>query len=334
VRPVCVIGLGLIGGSLLRAARTSGRRVWGAAASEEHVAAAAADGYPVEPTVEKALARAANEDAIVVLAVPLPAVEPVLRSVAVAAPECLLTDVVSVKGPVLAAVRRIVPNARFAGGHPMAGTADSGWWAAGSAGLFDKAAWVVTAEPDTCLETWRAAAELALDCGAQVVPTTAAEHDAAVARVSHLPHVLAAVLASTGAEAGPLALALAAGSFGDATRVAGSPVELVLSMCEGNRESLLAALDDALGKLGVARGALASTGALRATVESGNRGRSALIRYKRGDRTRTKLDLAAPDVLNELWDLGRRGGRIIAFDGEVAIAELPAQVRSRVGNER
>src|SRR5436189_98397 len=83
-------------------------------------------------------------------------------------------------------------------------------WAAGSASLFDEAAWVVTVESDTTADTWRIMAELALDCGAHVVPTTAAEHDAAVARVSHLPHVLAAVLAATGADGGPLALALAA----------------------------------------------------------------------------------------------------------------------------
>ncbi|HEV2780018.1 MAG TPA: prephenate dehydrogenase [Actinophytocola sp.] len=322
MRPVCVIGLGLIGGSVLRAARAAGRSVWGATASEQDAEAAVADGFAVADTVDDALVRAAGEDAIVVLAVPLPATETVLYKIAERAPHCLLTDVVSVKAPVLALVRRILPHVHYAGGHPMAGVAASGW-IAGSATLFERAAWVVTAEPDTELGTWREVARLALDCGAQVVPTTAAEHDAAVAVVSHLPHVLAAVLAATGAEAGPLALSLAAGSFGDGTRVAGTRAELVLAMCEGNREQLLGALDDALGKLGVARGALASTGSLRATVRGGNLGRAELVRHKRGQRVRTKVDLAGPRALEELCLLGRRGGRIIGLDGDLALAELP-----------
>jgi prephenate dehydrogenase len=323
MRSVCVIGLGLIGGSVLRAASAAGRTAFGATESTADAAAAVAGGHRVESTVDDALRRAVVQDAVVVLAVPLPAVHEILRRVAELAPNCLLTDVVSVKSPVTAAVRRITPHARFAGGHPMAGTAASGW-PAGDAKLFERASWVVTVEPDTEPATWRAVAELALDCGALVVPATAAEHDAAVARVSHLPHVLAAVLAATGAEGGPLALALAAGSFGDGTRVAGSRPELVLAMCEGNQEALLAAVDDALGKLGVARGALASTGSLRATIHGGNLGRAALVNYREGGRTPAKVDLAGPDALEELHRLGRRGGRIVGFDGDLALAEVPA----------
>src|SRR5437763_5768235 len=78
VRAVCVIGLGLIGGSVLRAAVTAGRTAWGATASSIDVEAARAAGYPIEPTVADALRRAAEEDALVVLAVPLPAVPDVL----------------------------------------------------------------------------------------------------------------------------------------------------------------------------------------------------------------------------------------------------------------
>lgn len=320
---MCVIGLGLIGGSVLRAARRSGRTVWGATSSTTDAEAAMMDGYQVAGTVDGALGEALRQNAIVVIAVPLPAVDGVLNRIAAIAPRCLLTDVVSVKSPVVASARRITPRARYAGGHPMAGAAASGW-AAGSATLFDGAAWVVTVEEDTDPDDWRAAAELAIDCGAHVVPATASEHDVAVARISHLAHLLAAVLAATGADGGPLALALAAGSFTDGTRVAGTPPELVLAMCEGNREPLLAAVDDALGKLGAARGALASTGSLRATVAAGNQGRAALMRQRTVDRTGLHIDLAAPDALAELRGLGARGGRVIGFDGNLAIAELPS----------
>ena len=248
-RAVCVIGAGLIGGSLLRAAEKAGRTVWGTAASEATAAEARADGFDVTTDTDAALRRAAEADALVVLAVPLPALPAVLARVDAMAPTVRLTDAVSVKVAVADAVAQYAPQARFVGGHPMAGTSASGW-AAGSAGLFDGAAWVVAADDGLDLDVWRDVAELAWACGARVVPAAADEHDLAVARISHLPHLFAAVLAAVGAEGGPLALSLAAGSFADGTRVAGTRPELVLAMCEGNRDALLAAVDDALGRLG------------------------------------------------------------------------------------
>ncbi|PWW62180.1 prephenate dehydrogenase [Actinokineospora spheciospongiae] len=322
MRSVCVIGLGLIGGSVLRAVSAAGREAWGATGSALDAEAARAEGHAVELSVEEALRRAAAADALVVLAVPLPALDGVLRKVGELAPRCLLTDVVSVKAPVADAVARYAPSARFVGGHPMAGRSVSGW-SAGSARLFQDAAWVVVADEDTDPAVWREVAELALDCGSHVVPTTTSEHDAAVARISHLPHVLAAVLASCGADGGPLALALAAGSFGDGTRVAATRPELVLAMCEGNRPALLAAVDDALGKLGAARGALASTGALRATVTAGHAGRAALEAQRAAGRVHLVVDLAGEDALEELRGLGTQGGRITGFEGTAAKAELP-----------
>ncbi|KAA2262190.1 prephenate dehydrogenase [Solihabitans fulvus] len=317
---VCVVGLGLIGGSVLRAAAGAGHSVWGTTASAADASAAAADGFDVGTDAAAALRRAAERDALVVLAVPLPSVGDVLRLVTEHAPGCRLTDVVSVKEPVAEAVRRFAPSARYVGGHPMAGTSASGW-AAGSAGLFADAAWVVAAEDGGDPSVLREVTALALDCGAHVVPATAAEHDAAVARISHLPHVLAAVLAAVGADGGPLALALAAGSFGDGTRVAGSRVELVRAMCEGNRSALLDAVDDALGRLGAARGSLASTGSLGKTLEAGHAGRLALTEQRAAARTPLRIDLTAPDAMAALRALGSRGGRITALDGAVALAE-------------
>ncbi len=95
-RPICVLGLGLIGGSLVRAAAVAGRKVWGATASEPTAAAARAGGCDVESDLDAALRRAHADDALVVLAMPLTAVPEVLRRVHEVAPECRLTDVVSV----------------------------------------------------------------------------------------------------------------------------------------------------------------------------------------------------------------------------------------------
>lgn len=277
----------------------------------------------VEPTVSAALRRAADTDAVVVVAVPLPEVNDVLREVAAHAPNCLLTDVVSVKQPVADAVAKRLPDARYAGGHPMAGKSASGW-PASSESLFDGAAWVVTTDEDTPKEAWREAVELALGCGAEVVPSTTREHDRAVARISHLPHILAAVLASTGADGGSLALSLAAGSFTDGTRVMGTRAELVQAMCEGNRAPLLEAVDEALGRLGAARGALASTGGLAATIRAGHEGRQALDDLRAAGREEIPVDLTDPEAFETLRDLGTAGGRILRLDGETAIGALPA----------
>ena len=312
---ICVIGTGLIGGSLLRAAEKAGRTAWGATASAGTADAARADGFDVTTDATAALARAAERDALVVVAVPLPALPGVLADVHATAPGCRLTDAVSVKVAVAQAVARHAPRARYVGGHPMAGTAESGW-AAGHGELFDGAAWVVGTDDGFDREVWADVAELAWACGAHVVPAAADEHDLAVARVSHLPHLLAAVLAASGAGVGTpgddpgLPMALAASSFADGTRVAGTRPELVLAMCDGNRDALLAAVDDALGRLGVLRGALASTGGLAATVRAGHEGR----RIWAAARVRPGVRITGQESPEQLRALGRAGTPVLGWE--------------------
>jgi prephenate dehydrogenase len=318
VPDLCVLGLGLIGGSVLRAAKAAGWTAWGATGSAQDAADARADGFDVAADLDEALHRAQDADALVVVAVPLPAVDEVLRRIAATHPTAKLTDVVSVKAPVEASVHRLTPNARYVGGHPMAGTSTSGW-RAGSASLFADAPWVVTVDGQDSA-VLREVIALALATGAHVVPATAAEHDAAVGRISHLPHILAAVLAAVGADGGPLALALAAGSFTDGTRVAGTRPELVRAMCEGNRSALLDAVDDALGRLGAARGSLASTGGLAKTIEAGHGARQALDAQRNAERTEITIDLGSAEAAEALLALGARGGRIVSLDGGTARA--------------
>ena len=191
----------------------------------------------------------------------------------------------------------------------MAGTAESGW-AAGSATLFRGAAWVVAADDGLDLDVWRDVAELAWACGAHVVPAAAAEHDDAVARVSHLPHLLAAILAAVGRRQRPRA---GAGRrlVPDGTRVAGTRPELVLAMCEGNRAALLTAVDDALGRFGAMRGSLASTGGLAALCGAGHEAVRRWSRIQHGPRVKVHLD--GPDALARLREIGSRGERVIGW---------------------
>ncbi len=123
---------------------------------------------------------------------------------------------------------------------------------------------------------WAEVMHLALDCGAVVVPATSDEHDAAAAAISHLPHLLAEALAATAGEV-PLAFALAAGSFRDGTRVAGSTPDLVRAMCEANAEQLIPTLDRALELLQHARASLADKGSVAELVDAGH---AARVRYE------------------------------------------------------
>ncbi|BBX19785.1 prephenate dehydrogenase [Mycolicibacterium duvalii] len=301
-----MLGLGLIGGSLMRAAHQAGRQVFGYNRSIEGVAAARADGFDATAGLDDALRRAAQTDALIVLAVPVPALPQMLRHVSAVAPHCPLTDVTSVKGAVLDEVAEAGLLERFVGGHPMAGTAHSGW-AAGEAGLFHHAAWVVSVDDHVDPAVWTEVMALALDCGAVVVPARSDEHDAAAATISHLPHLLAEALAATAGEV-PLAFALAAGSFRDGTRVAATAPDLVRAMCEANAAQLLPVLDHALGLLTEARTHLTEHQSVADLVEAGH---AARIRYERFARPEiVTVVIGEEGWRDELAAAGRAGGVI------------------------
>jgi prephenate dehydrogenase len=146
----------------------------------------------------------------------------------------------------------------------MCGTERSGH-AATDPALFTGARWALCVEPDTDLARWLRVAEIALAVRAVVVPVTAAEHDDAVAAISHVPHLLAAALAAAAADAGPLALALAAGSFRDGTRVIGSDPAFVTAMVEGNAGPTAEALARVQAQLARPWGELVAAGHAVAT---------------------------------------------------------------------
>ncbi len=309
--PVCVLGTGLIGGSVLRAAVRAGYDAWGYNRSEADAQAARADGFDVTEDLLEVLARAADTDALIVVAVPMPAVDHILAEVAGFAPRCSLTDVVSVKAPVAEAVRRHGLAARYVGGHPMAGTSESGWSATDS-GLFQDAVWAVGVDAGTHPEPWLRVVRLALACGAVVAPVIADEHDRAVARISHLPHVLAEALAVAGAAGGELALGLAAGSFSDGTRVAATAPDLVRAICEPNATALLDVLEETLTVLSAARDSLRVGGTLVDLVEAGHDGRE---RYETARRWEiTDIHPGDHNWLETLREAGRRGGVITELD--------------------
>jgi prephenate dehydrogenase len=304
---VAVIGLGLIGGSLLQALAAHGHRMVGfdadpatrATARTAAARAVAGARWQVAGTVRDAVAQAE----LVVLAVPLPALPGVLAELT--GYDGLITDVTSVKGP----VRDLAVAHRFVGGHPMAGKETSGFRAADPA-LFDGCAWVLCLEPGhTDVADWLALAELVTSLGARVVPATADEHDAAVAGVSHVPHLLAAALTTAVAD-DPLAAALAAGSFRDGTRVAATRPELIAAMCGGNAVAVGAALDAVLKTLADLRAALTESdpvAALRPLLAPASAARAG---WPPVPGEQTELPVRADVLLR----LGRVGGWVTAVD--------------------
>ncbi len=173
---------------------------------------------------------------LLVIAAPPKATIEIVSSLTVTIPTM---DVAGVKVPVADAAP---PGLPFVPTHPMAGREISGPRAA-TASLFRGAAWVVVesgASADAVGTVHRAIEDL----GARIVAMSAADHDRAVASVSHLPHVVASALLSSAA-ATPAALELAAGSFRDLTRVGGSlPIPWV-ELLKANRGPML----DAIGLL-------------------------------------------------------------------------------------
>jgi prephenate dehydrogenase len=328
---VAVIGLGLIGGSVLRALAATGHRVLGydadpATRATARTAAARAPAparWQVTPTVRDTVAQAE----LVVLAVPLPAIGDVLDQLVDAGYAGLVTDVTSVKAPVQALVderlrRQLHRLAGFVGGHPMAGRETSGFGAADPV-LFAGCAWVLCLEPrGTSLADWLELAALLTPLGARVVPTTAAEHDLAVAAVSHVPHLLAAALVA-GVADDPLAGTLAAGSFRDGTRVAATRPDLVAAMCGGNAVAVGAALDLVLEALGQARVALDADDpidVLRDWLAPASAARAAWPH-----RPGTALEL--PARADALLRLGRAGGWVtaVAEDRRTVTAVRPVR---------
>src|SRR5246127_693507 len=290
----------------MRATAKAGREVFGYNRSVEGAQGASADGFDASTELSQTLTRAADTGALIVLAVPMPAVSGMLAHVSELAPNCPLTDVTSVKSAVLDEVAAAGLLQRFVGGHPMTGTAESGW-TAGHAGLFTMAPWVVSVDNHVDPLVWSMVTTLALDCGAVVVPAKSDEHDAAAAAISHLPHLFAEALAITAAEV-PLAFALAAGSFRDGTRVAASAPDLVRAMCEGNSDQLLPVVERTLVLLGHARDALDRDNSVAELVEAGHAARTRYDKFPRSDIF--TVVIGAENWREELAAAGRAGGVI------------------------
>jgi len=255
-----VVGVGLIGGSIGLAMR-------------ERLDATVTGYDPSDVVLEEALRRGAIADAapsaaaavqgagIVFVAAPVSALPRAIDGVLTAAgADCAVTDVGSTKRELVAGR----DDARFIGGHPLAGAETSGVEHS-RADLFDGATWYLTPGPGTSGVLYERLHKALAGIGAKPTAIDAGDHDRVMAAVSHLPHVFANVLVAQAARAlsdgdsaaGERNVPATGPSFRDATRVAGASATIWPDIYMSNRAALVELIDEAQGRLSAVRDALA-----------------------------------------------------------------------------
>jgi prephenate dehydrogenase len=237
---LAVIGVGLIGGSFALALRQAKQvsHVVGVGRNPANLKAALERG--IIDSIASDVAAAARDADLVLVATPVgqyPAVFGSLRDT-----KALITDGGSTKRDVIAAARKALGKgvSRFVPAHPIAGAEKSGA-AAASAELFRDKRVVLTPLEENSKDSISRIEQAWKACGANVSRMSAQEHDAVLATVSHLPHLLAYALVHevAGRENSAQLFSFAAGGFRDFTRIASSHPEMWRDICIANRDRLL-----------------------------------------------------------------------------------------------
>ncbi len=296
--PVEIVGAGLLGTSIGLACARAGVEVVLADASVEHLRTASGLGAG-RP------ASASDRPQLVVVAVPPDALGGVIVQSLRERPDAVVTDVGSVKAGLPAEVERAAgPDAarRYVGGHPMAGSERSGPLAATPA-LFDGRPWAITPHADSDPAAVRLVAALAQRCGAVPVSLSPEEHDKAVARTSHVPHLLAALVAGRLADAPEQHLALSGQGVRDVTRVAAGSPALYGQIVSANAQAVLGLLAEVRAQLDAVIDAVAADDrpALETVLARGVAGTRA-IPGKHGEPVRPmrSVFVSVPDHPGEL----------------------------------
>lgn len=244
-----IIGVGLLGGSLAKACRKRklAGKIVGFGRKAETLKTACAKG--VIDDYSDDLATSVKNSDLVVICTPV-------RSIASRAREmlpslrkgCVITDVGSVKGPIVREIEKIVAGTgvRFIGSHPIAGGEKSGFGAADE-NLFEKAKCIITPTAKTNKAAKNRIAGLWEAVGAQVVVLDADEHDVIYGAVSHMPHLISYALVNALEKMQSKhykELTLFCGNgLRDATRLASSDSAIWRDICLANRKSILKSLD-------------------------------------------------------------------------------------------
>ncbi len=237
-----ILGLGLIGGSLGYDLRSLGYDVLGVTRQESTCKRAIALGIVDQASVDMSLLVAAD---VVFICTPIGMIIPQFQQLINYLPATtVITDVGSVKAPIVQKIAPIWEN--FIGGHPMAGTTDSGIDAA-QRHLFMGRPYVLTPDATTPKTAISLVAEIVRSLGANLYYCPPEQHDTAVSLISHLPvmvsaSLIATCMGETDSQVLQLAQNLASSGFRDTSRVGGGNPELGVMMAKYNRQALLSSL--------------------------------------------------------------------------------------------
>lgn len=246
IQRLCIIGVGLIGGSLARALRQAGqcKEIIGCSRNTAHLQQAVELGVIDRFTTQ--MSEAVIDADMVVVAVPLGTTASVFAAICeTLAPNAIITDVGSVKGSVVTTAQQHLGQhlPRFVPAHPIAGTEKSGV-AASFASLFERHQVILTPLPETEEQAVEKVTTMWTYTGAQVIKMSVAHHDEILAATSHLPHLLAYSLVDTLAtmEDRIEVFRFAASGFRDFTRIASSDPQMWHDICLTNQTAILEAL--------------------------------------------------------------------------------------------
>ena len=249
IQRVAILGVGLIGGSLGLAWKKNLADLTLIGYDMPEVLATARQRRLIDEAATTAADAVRTAD-LVVLAVPLAPMMHLLAEIAPhLRPGTLVTDVGSVKTPIMRQARQVLPAVNpFIGGHPMAGS-ERGGLASADAFLFENATYVLCPPEELSAETltkeYAAFVALVEATGARLLVLDAERHDRIAATISHLPQLLATMLMNYAAELNAdddAFLRLAAGGFRDMTRIASSPFVLWRHILLANEGPILDAL--------------------------------------------------------------------------------------------
>jgi prephenate dehydrogenase len=189
---------------------------------------------------------------LVVMATPVRTIERQVSQLAEFIPHgATVTDMGSVKGAIVEAMKKLPNGVHAVGGHPMCGKEISGIHAA-DPGLFENKVWVITPLPESDPEAVGLVIEMAQAVGARPVVMSAEEHDVTTACISHLPYLLASTLVGVAEETSEEEDAvweLASSGFRDTSRVAAGDLTMMMDILCANSENVLLMLDRAGRKL-------------------------------------------------------------------------------------
>jgi len=247
INKLCIIGVGLIGGSLARALKKAGAvgEIVGAGRDVAHLEKAKALG--VIDHFETDISLAVKDCDMVVVAVPLGAMQAVFEKIApVITKDMVITDVGSAKGSVIKAAEaafKSIPET-LVPGHPIAGTEKSGVEASFPE-LYENRRIIITPLETSSATAISKVKSMWQACGAEVVETTIEHHDEVLAATSHLPHMLAFSLVDTLAkmDAKNEIFDFAAGGFRDFTRIASSDPDMWRDICLANGDALVGMIE-------------------------------------------------------------------------------------------